>query len=184
MPPIPARRMTKAQREAAREIASGPRGAVVGPFIAALRSPEFMRRLQKLGEYLRYHNALPPRLCEMAILLVARDWTQQFEWSAHAKLAAERGLKRDIVAAVAAGRRPDAMADDEALIHEFYMELERAKSISDATYARAVRKLGEQGVIDLIGIIGYYATLARIMNVARTPLPAGQAALLAPFPDT
>ena len=87
MPPIPAEQMTPAQRKAAAEMTAGPRGAVIGPFIPALRSPEFTRRLQRVGEYLRYEAALPPRLREMAILLVAREWTQNFEWDVHAPIA-------------------------------------------------------------------------------------------------
>src|SRR5688500_19888171 len=115
MPQIPAEQMAPVQREVAQEMVSGRRGAVIGPFIPALRSPEFTRRLQKVGEYLRYEPALPPRLREMAILLVARDWTQNFEWDVHAPIAEAEGLARGIIDAIAVGRRPTPMPHEEAL---------------------------------------------------------------------
>jgi 4-carboxymuconolactone decarboxylase len=181
MPPIAAEQMTPAQRAAAQEMAAGPRGAVIGPFIPALRSPELTRRLQKVGEYLRYEPAVPPRLREMAILLVARDWTQNFEWDVHAPIAEAEGLPRAIIDAIAAGRRPTPMPPEEALLYGFYMELQQTRGMTDTTYAEAVAALGEQGVVDLVGIIGYYTTLAMMMNVARTPLPAGRTPALRPL---
>jgi 4-carboxymuconolactone decarboxylase len=181
MPPIPVEQMTPAQREVAQEMIAGPRGAVIGPFVPALRSPEFTRRLQKVGEYLRYEPALPPRLREMAILLVAREWTQQFEWDAHAPIAEAVGLPRGIVDAIAAGRRPTPMPPEEALLYGFYLELQRTRAMTDTTYAEAVAAFGEQGVIDLVGILGYYTTLAMIMNVARTPPADGTTPALRPL---
>lgn len=182
MPPLPPERLTDAQAAAARELAAGPRGELSGPFVPALRSPEFMRRLQKLGEYLRYEQQIEPRLRELVILLTAREWTQHFEWHVHAPLALQAGLAPDLVAAVAAGTRPMAMADDEALVHDLFVELHRTRSVSDALYARARDAWGEPGVVDLVGAIGYYTTLAMLMNVARTPLPEGATPVLEPFP--
>ena len=182
MPALDPAAMSPAQREAAREIATGRRGAVYGPFVPALRSPEFARRLQRLGEYLRYDNALEPRLREMVILLTAREWTQDFEWDVHAPAAADAGLSAATIAAIAEGRRPDAMRDDEALAWDAIAEIQRTRTLSDATYARSVAAWGEQGVVDLIGTIGYYAMLAMIMNVARTPLPAGRPTVLPRMP--
>jgi len=173
MPPIPDDRMTDAQRAAAAEVVAGRRGALVGPFVPALRSPEFMRRLQRLGEYLRYEPALPPRLREMVILLTARRWTQQFEWHTHAGKALAEGLPTRIVDAIARGTRPEGMDGDEALVFDFCQELVQTGGVGDELYGRAVARLGEQGVIDLVGTIGYYSTLAMIMNVAQTPLPEG-----------
>ena len=181
MPPIPVAEMTPEQRAVAQEMAAGPRGSVIGPFIPALRSPEFTRRLQKVGEYLRYEPALPPRLREMAILLVARDWTQNFEWDVHAPIAEAEGLPRGIIDAIAAGRRPTPMPHEEALLYGFYMELQQTRAMTDTTYTEAVAAFGEQGVIDLVGIIGYYMTLAMIMNVARTPLAPGRTPALRPL---
>ena len=182
MPPIPAEQMTSAQREVAQELAAGRRGAVYGPFVPALRSPELTRRLQKVGEYLRYEPALPPKLREMAILLVAREWTQDFEWDAHAPLAEREGLARDVIDAIAEGRRPATHEAGEAVVYDFFVELERSHSVSNPTYAAAVAAFGEQGVVDLVALIGYYTTLAMIMNVARTPLPAGKMPVLRALP--
>jgi 4-carboxymuconolactone decarboxylase len=182
MPPIPADRMTPVQREVAAELTAGRRGALYGPFVPALRSPELTRRLQKVGEYLRYEPRLPPKLREMAIILVAREWTQDFEWDVHAPLAEREGLRPEVIDAIAEGRRPPTLADDEALLYDFFVELQRSRTVSDATYAGAIEMLGEQGVIDLVALIGYYATLAMLMNVARTPLPEGRHAVLAALP--
>ena len=173
--------MTPAQREAAQEIASGRRGDLYGPFVPALRSPEFLRRLQRLGEYLRYDCALPPALREMAILLTARKWTQHFEWDVHAPLARQAGLTESIVNAIKGGRRPPDMDRDETLLYDFFVELHESQTVSDETYDFAIEAFGEQGVVDLIGVIGYYTTLAMIMNVARTPLPAGKQPVLKPL---
>src|SRR5688500_16824646 len=181
MPPIPAEQMTPAQRKAAAEMTAGPRGAVIGPFIPALRSPEFTRRLQRVGEYLRYEAALPPRLREMAILLVAREWTQNFEWDVHAPIAEAEGLPRGIIDAMAAGRRPAAMPPEEALLYGSYLERQQTRAMADTTCADAVAALGEQGGIGLVGLIGYYPTLAMIMTVARTPLAAGKTPALRPL---
>jgi len=183
MPPLPPHQLTEAQREVVREMESGPRGAVIGPFIAALRSPEFMQRLQKLGEYLRFENMLGPRLTELTVLLVARHWTAQFEWVMHAPLAAERGIPQEAIEAIAEGRRPLELSQDEAIVFDFVSELLRSQAVSDEVYDRAVSFLGEDGVIDLVGTIGYYSTLAMILGVARTPLPPNYAPALQPLAE-
>jgi 4-carboxymuconolactone decarboxylase len=184
LPPLPASELSEAQKAAAAEIAAGPRGTVVGPFIAALRSPELMSRLQRLGEYLRYENALGPRLTELAILITARAWTQQLEWALHVDAAKERGIARATIAAIARGKRPARMADDEAVVHDFLRELHETQAVSDPTYARALAALGERGVVDLTTLAGYYTTLAMILNVARTPLPRGKRAAHRPWRAT
>lgn len=171
MPPIPVAQMTPAQKAAVDEIAAGPRGGLIGPFIPSLRSPEFMRRLQRLGEYLRYDNALGHRLTEFTILLVARTWRQDFEWFVHAPQAAAAGLDADAIASIAAGQRPSRLTVDEAIIYDLFEQLQHTHRVDDALYARAVGALGEQKVIDLVGTIGYYSTLAMLMNVAGTPAP-------------
>ena len=173
MPPIPADKMSAAQKSAAAELAAGPRGGLNGPFVPLLRSPEFMSRLQKTGEYLRYRSSLGPKLNEFVILLTAREWTQQYEYSVHAPLALKAGLKPEIVAAVTQGRRPGGMAADEEIVYDFCAELREHRSVTDATYARAVERFGEQGVIDMTGVVGYYSMLAMIMSVARTPVDPG-----------
>jgi 4-carboxymuconolactone decarboxylase len=179
LPPLPESSLSPAQKRAAAELATGPRGAVFGPFVPLLRSPDFLSPLQKAGEYLRYKSALPPRLSEFAILLVARRWNQQYEWHVHRPIAERAGVPVDHVQAVAEGRRPDGMAPDQAVVHDFLQELQANRSVSDLTYGRAVELFGERGVIDLCGLCGYYSTLAMVMNVARTPLPEGVAPPLA-----
>ena len=115
--------------------------------------------------------------------MTARQLTQQYEWNAHYPLALKAGLKPDAAAAIAAGRRPEGMAEDEEIVYNFVAELLQNKSVSDPTYARVLTKFGEQGVIDTTGLVGYYATLAMILNVARSPAqPDSTAPKLAPFP--
>ena len=182
MPTIPADKLTDAQKKVSAEIIAGPRGALVGPFIPLLRSPEFMSRLQKVGEYLRYNTKLGANISEFAILIAARQWTQQFEWDSHEALALKAGVKPEIIAAVAEGRRPVGMTTDEETAHDFCIELHHNRCMSDAAYARVVGRFGEQGVIDMIGLCGYYTLLGMVMNVARTPLPGGKTPPLASFP--
>jgi 4-carboxymuconolactone decarboxylase len=183
MPPLAAERMTLAQKEAAAELAAGPRGGVRGPFIPLLRSPELMDRLQKVGEYLRYQSSLEIRLNEFVMLIVARHWSQQFEWFVHYPLALKAGLDRGVADAVAEGRRPRGMADDEQAAYDFCDELFRTHGVSDATYRSAVDRFGEQGVIDLLGLIGYFTTVSMVMNVAHTPPPDDPSVSpLAPLP--
>jgi 4-carboxymuconolactone decarboxylase len=141
-----------------------------------------MTRTRALGDYMRYRSALPPRLSEFVILLTARQWTQNYEWNAHAPIAREAGLSGEIIATIAEGRRPSGMAADEEVLYTLHDELHRTHAVSDATYARAVAAFGEQGVVDALGITGYYTLLAMVMNTARTPMPPGATAALAPLP--
>jgi 4-carboxymuconolactone decarboxylase len=182
MPPIPADKLTDAQRKAIAEFKSARSVDISGPFVPLLRSPEVMSRARAMGDYLRYKSSLPPRLSEFVILLTARRWTQQYEWNAHQPLALQGGLRADIVKAIADGKRPDAMAEDEDAVYTLWDEVQRTQGATDATYARAVGKVGEQGVIDALGITGYYTMLAMVMNTARTPLPDGVKPPLGPLP--
>ena len=182
MPPIPAGQLTEAQKRAIDEFKAARSADISGPFIPMLRSPEVMSRARAMGDYLRYKSSLPPRLSEFVILLTSRRWTQQYEWHAHQPLAIQGGLRPEIVTAIADGRRPDTMTDDEDAVYTLWDEIQRNQSVSDATYGRAVAKFGEQGVIDMIGISGYYTLLAMVLNTARTPVPAGRQPALAPFP--
>ena len=168
LPPISDERLNPEQKTAVEEMVAGRRGAVIGPFIATLRSPELTRRLQRLGEYLRFDAALPEKLREMAILLTAREWRQRFEWQVHAPLAAKAGLGAAIIDAIADGRLPSSMDRGESLVHAVATELQRDHAVTDATYNAAVQEFGEQGVVDLLAMIGYYTTLAMILNVAQT----------------
>jgi 4-carboxymuconolactone decarboxylase len=182
MPPIPESQQTEAQKKAVAEFMAARKAGISGPFVPMLRSPEVMNRARAMGDYLRFNSVLPPRLSEFAILITARHWTQNYEWDAHNQLALQGGLSADIVKAIAEGRRPEKMAADEEVLYTFCDELHRNQSISDATYARAVATFGEQGVIDIVGISGYYTLLAMVLNTARTPVPAGHTPALVPFP--
>jgi 4-carboxymuconolactone decarboxylase len=182
MPPIPADKWTDAQKKAAEEITSGPRKELVGPFIPLLRSPEYMSRLQRVGEYLRYNTKLGSSISEFIILLMARHWTQQFEWYSHQALALKAGIKPETIKSIAEGQRPVEMSPDQEAVFEFVTEIRLHQSVSDPVYAKILNRFGEQGVIDVAGLCGYYTTLAMLMNVARTPVPPGVPLPLAPFP--
>jgi len=185
MPPIPAAKLTPAQKHSIELLAATPRGAggAGGPFVPLLRSPELMDRLQAVGEYLRFKNSVPQKLVEMSILMTARQLMQQYEWNAHYPLALKAGLAQDTANAIAVGRRPESLAADEEVVYNFTSELLQNKSVSDPTYARMRAKFGEQGIVDTSGLVGYYSTLAMILNVARSPAqPDSSAPKLAPFP--
>jgi len=182
MPPIASEQLNEAQQRAVEDLEAargyGPRG----PWVPLLRSPEVLSRARAMGDYLRFKAVLPPRLSEFLILLTAREWTQQYEWQAHSQIGIDAGLTTETVAAIAAGRRPDVMADDEAALYALWSELIRHKSVSEATYATVVEEFGEQGVIDAVGIIGYYTMLAMVMNTAQTALPPNVEPPLPAFP--
>jgi 4-carboxymuconolactone decarboxylase len=183
MPPLAADRMTAAQRSAAEQMTAGPRKGVKGPFVPLLRSPELMDRLQKVGEYLRFGSSLDQGISEFVMLIVAREWTQQFEWFVHVPLALKAGVARETIAALDEGRRPAGMSEQEQAAYDFCAELFRNKGVCETTYQRAVAAFGEHGVIDLIGVAGYFTTVSMVMNVAHSPPPADPAVkALAPFP--
>ncbi len=184
MPPIPDTEMTAAQTAAVADFKQTRKtNRFGGPFVPLLRSPELLTRAQRVGDYLRFHSALPPRLSELVILIAARHWSQQYEWTIHSAIAREAGLAAAVIDAVAEGRRPIEMADDEAALHDFCLELLRNQCVSDATYARAVGLFDEKGVIDTVGLLGYYSLLAMVMNTARTPMGEGMESTLARFPS-
>lgn len=171
LPRLPPERWSDAQRSEADEVIRGPRGALVSPFVPLLRSPELMGHAQRMGEYLRYRSAIGLRLSELAILITAHAWAQPVEWAIHAPIALREGISAETIAAIEQGRRPAALADDEAVIYDFSTELQRDRTVSDATWQRAIERFGEHGTVDLIGINGYYTLLAMVMNAAQTAVP-------------
>jgi 4-carboxymuconolactone decarboxylase len=175
MSEIPLDKMTPAQRTVADTIMSGPRKGMSGPFNAWLRSPELADRLQKVGEYVRFNTSLDKRLNEMAIIMTAQYWGSQYEWYAHAPLAIKAGLDPEIVAALGAGRKPEKMKDDEAIVWEFTTQLRQNHEVDDALYGKAVEKFGENGVMDLVAVNGYYDVVSMTLNVAHVAPPAGEA---------
>src|SRR5258706_5894935 len=185
--------LTPEQQKLLQAIQSGPRGgdmtpeAVLqrmqrGPFNAWMRSPELGDRLQQVGAHVRFKSSLPLRLNEMAILITARYWTSQYEWFAHLPLALKAGLDPRIAADIAENRRPKSMKDDEAAVYDFATQLHRTKKVTDAAYQRAVALFGEQGVVDLIGVVGYYTAVSMTLNVAEVPVPPGEKNPLKPLP--
>jgi 4-carboxymuconolactone decarboxylase len=172
MPPIPDDQMSGEQKRIMDEIAAGPRGRIGGPFIPLMRSPELMDRLQKVGEYLRFQNTVGYRNSEFAVLIVARHFSQPVEWAIHRPIAEKEGILPATCDAIAEGRRPDGMTDDETLLYNVLEELHTNRSLSDVTYQQLLKRFGEQGVIDLVAHYGYYSLLAMTMNVARTAVPA------------
>jgi len=164
--------MSDAQRAAADDLAAGPRKGVKGPFIALLRSPELMSRLQRVGEFLRFQSSLPARVSEFGSLVLSRQWTQQFEWFTHVPLALKAGTARETIDALREGRRPATMSADEALVYDFVTELTLNKGVCDSSYQECINCLGEQGVVDLVGLVGYFTLISMVLNVANTPADA------------
>jgi 4-carboxymuconolactone decarboxylase len=180
--PIPADKMSEAQKKAAADH-SAARGSLTGPWNVLLRSPELMGRVRGLSDYVRFNGALPPRLSEFVILITAREWSQGYEWNAHQPLAVKGGLNPEIAKAIGEGRRPKGMAEDEEVLYDFCTELLQNRSVSDATYARAMSKFGERAILDTIGLMGHYTLIAMVLNTARTPVAAEATPRIAPFPQ-
>jgi len=163
--------MTPAQRKVADAIVAGPRKTLGGPFNTWLRSPDLADRLQQVGEHVRFHSSVPPRLNEFAILITARAWDADYEWAAHYPLALKAGLSPAVAADLAAGRRPARMAPDETAVYDFVTELRRTHRVSDPTYAAAKAVLGDQGIVDLVALSGYYDLVSMTLNVAQVAAP-------------
>ena len=190
--PIPLEKLTAEQRALYDAIRAGPRSAVKnssaakpgplgGPFNVFLRSPDIGNIIQSLGAAIRFRSSLPPKLNELAIITTARQWTAQYEWLAHHRLALEAGLDPAIGEDIAQGRRPAKMSEDEAIVYDFSRELHETHGMSDATYQRALERFGEHGVMDLIAVNGYYVLVSMTLNVDRTPLPEGTKPPLPPL---
>src|SRR5437867_4408805 len=171
--PLTYDKLTPAQKTMADHMMSGERRGMAGPFNVLLRSPEVGDLAQQMGAQLRFHSSLPRRLNEFAIIMTARYWTAQYEWYAHKRLALEAGLNPAIVDAIAAGKRPASLPPEEAAIYSFTDELLNTKHVSDATFQTAIKAFGERGVVDLLGVTGYYQLISAILNVDRYPLPEG-----------
>jgi 4-carboxymuconolactone decarboxylase len=182
LPPLPPEKYDEAQRKAAEEFLRVRNVRVFGPFEVLIRSPELMTSACVMGNYLRYNSAIGTTMSELVILMIAREWSQDFEWSVHAPLAAKQGISTEIIDAIAAGRRPTKMNEDETIVFDFVDELNRNHRVSDESYGRAVRRFGEKGVVDMTGIAGYYTFLSFEMNAAHTPAPAN-GSKLSRFPD-
>ena len=170
-PKLTADEMSPMQREVAAEIAAGPRGEVRGPFLALIHHPRLARRVQQLGELLRWESKLPPRLLELAVLVTARRWTCQHEWYMHEKLARQAGLSGDIIAAIAAERVPEGMPEEEAAVYSFCREAHATGRVGDEAFEAVRKRFGLDGVLELLALCGYYSMMAMVLNSAGMPLP-------------
>jgi 4-carboxymuconolactone decarboxylase len=181
LPTIPPAQYTAEQKQAAADFEAARKVPVFGPFEPLMYSPRVMSQARALGDYLRYKSAIGNTLSELAILLTAREWTQDYEWSVHYPIALKAGIRQEVADAIAAGRRPNAMSPDEQIVFDYTSELLRNKQVSDATFERAKLRFGPKGVVDMTGIVGYYTFLAMQLNAAQYPAPA-DARKLQPLP--
>jgi 4-carboxymuconolactone decarboxylase len=179
--PLAYAEMSAPQKKMFENLISGERRGASGPFNVLLRSPEMGDLAQQFGASMRYHSSIPPRLNELAIIITARHWTSQYEWYAHRRAAQTAGLSQSIIDAVAAGTRPASMPPEEEAVYDFVNELLTTKQVSDATFKAAKDRFGERGVVDLVGVSGYYQLVSMLLNVDRYPLPEGTPAELKPL---
>jgi 4-carboxymuconolactone decarboxylase len=176
-PKLTSEQMTPAQREVAAEITAGPRGEVRGPFIALIHNAELARRIQALGEYLRWKTKLPPKIVELAVLVTARRWTCQHEWFVHSDLARKAGVEEAVINAIRDGREPPLKGDD-ALVYAFCREAHATGRVGDMAFDRVVQRYGRDGALDLLALNGYYSMMAMVLNTAGLPLPGNAPAPL------
>lgn len=174
-PPLTWEQMNDAQRAMTQSVLNGQRRNLGGPFNVLMRSPEMGDLAQKLGEYARFRPAMPPKLRELAIIVTARHWTAQYEWYAHRQAAAREGLRDDVIREIANRERPKGLDRDEQIVYDFTTELLETKTVGDATFKRAHDLLGDQGVVDVVAVMGYYQMVSMLLNVDGYPLPAGVA---------
>jgi 4-carboxymuconolactone decarboxylase len=182
LPTISPDNYSEEQRSAAAEFEAARKGPVFGPFEPLMHSPKLMSQARALGDYLRFQSAIGNTLSELAILITARAWGQDYEWSYHKPIAIKVGIKPEIIEAIADGRMPAGMSEDEDAVYQFSTELHHNKRVSDATFARVEKRWGKKGVVDLTGINAYYTLLAMQLNVAQYPAVKGQPGLKR-FPD-
>ena len=156
--------LTAEQRRAAEQFRKLRGVEPFGPFIPLLKSPELMTRVSVLGEYLRFRSALPPRLSELAILITAAHWRQQYEWDVHAPIALQAGIPQAVLDAIWHGESPGGLETDQQALYDLCIAMHRDRTVFQALHERAVTALGEQGAVEAIAICGYYALLAMILN--------------------
>lgn len=166
--------MSAAQRAVHDRIASGPRGRVEGPLRVWLTSPDLAENAQALGAFCRFGTSLPPRLSELAILVTGAYWRAGFEWFIHAPIAIKAGIDATATELIRTGGRPIFAKPDEAAVYAFAHELVYSRRVSDATYAMARAELGEACVVELVGILGYYALISMTIVAFEVPVPPGE----------
>lgn len=173
LPPLADEALDDEQRRVKQAIVDGPRGAMLGPYDAWLRRPHLAERARAVGDYVRFEGALPRDLAELAILITARRWKAQFEFWAHAPFAREAGIGDDVIEAIRTGAEPAFADESHEVVHAFVTEYFRTNRVSDATYGRAREALGDEHLVDLVGVVGYYALVSMTLNVFEVPMPPG-----------
>jgi len=175
LPALNTASLTGGQQALVEAISSGPRGRFSnsGPFAVYLHAPGFGNLAQQLGAHLRFATSVPPRLSEFAILCTAQHWKAQYEWAAHAMIAAKQGVKPATIRDLQAGRAPKSAPRDEMAIYAFVKELYTTRRVSDANYKRVHKLVGDAGMVELVGILGYYVMVSMTLNVFRLPVPEG-----------
>jgi 4-carboxymuconolactone decarboxylase len=172
--PLTAEEMTAEQKALVDQVTSGKiEGGTGGPLNVLLRSPQLGESVLRYGAYERFHSPLPSKLAELAALIMTRAWTSQFPWQAHHRAATQAGLSDAIISSIANGNRPADMQPDEEAVYNFCTELLKTTQMSDATFAALKEKLGERGVVEVIGVMGYYEIVSMTLNVDRYPVPNG-----------
>jgi 4-carboxymuconolactone decarboxylase len=167
LPTIPPAQYSEEQKQAAADFEAARKAPVFGPFEPMMYSPQVMSQARAMGDYLRYKSAIGNTLSELAILITAHGWAQDYEWAVHYPIALKAGIRKEVADDIAVGRRPTAMSQDEETVFDFTSELLRNKQVSDATFERAKSRFGTKGVVDMTGIVGYYTFLAMQLNVAQ-----------------
>ncbi len=167
LPTIPPAQYTAEQKKASEEFMAARKVPVFGPFEPMMYSPDVMSEARSMGDYLRFHSSIGNTLSELVILITAREWSQDFEWSFHHPIALKAGISKSIADAIADGRRPTGMSADEEIVYDFTTEVLKNKSVSDATFHRAEQRFGKKGAVDITAIAGYYTFLAMQLNMAR-----------------
>jgi 4-carboxymuconolactone decarboxylase len=172
LPTIPPATYNTEQSKAAEEFLAARKVPVFGPFEPLMYSPSLMNIARSMGDYLRYKPSIGTTLSELAILITAREWTQDYEWYVHYPLALKAGIKKEVADKIGLGQYPEGMSEDETRVYQFAWEINRNKQVSDEVFARVEARFGKQGAVDLAGICGYYTFLAMELNMARYPIPS------------
>jgi 4-carboxymuconolactone decarboxylase len=171
LPTIPPAQYSAEQKQAAADFEAARKVPVFGPFEPLMYSPAVMSQARAMGDYLRYKSAIGNTLSELAILLTAREWTQDYEWAVHYPIALKAGIRSEVADAIADGRRPAALSADEEIVYDYAMEILKNKQVSNATFERAKARFGARGIVDMTGLVGYYTFLAMQLNAAQYPQP-------------
>lgn len=177
IPPITEGTLTPAQRRVYDKVVAGPRGGVIGPLRAVLHSPELADRWQALGEYLRFNSSLPLALRELAIICAGRYWNSELEWQVHARVARDTGIAADVIEAIRTATAPSFKNADEAAVYRLTRELLHSGHASDEAYDEVRERLGVEGIVDLVALVGYYSMVAMTLNAHAVPLPSFSSAI-------